>query len=213
MRPYFDFSTRVDSDGLSGGLWLGWLKYVPLTSHPCKRQQQQKQILWSFPDPGTSALNTDGCPKGNPGPASIIGIIRDDRGVWICGYDGKIPDTTSLEAELWSIFKRLSLVRDRRIPRLMVETYSQAAIELIQDKEKGQGYSYNVPPTNRKKVSPRKHLGLGSFSLACDRARRSTAESQKGKTYMAPIQSQELLFNHFCVADLFLSGTLKSEVS
>lgn len=108
---------------------------------PCKRQQQQKQMLWSFPDPGTSALNTDGCPKGNPGPASIIGIIRDDRGVWICGYFGKIPDTTSLEAELWSIFKELSLVRDRRIPCLMVETYSQAAIELIQDKEKGQGIS------------------------------------------------------------------------
>jgi len=87
---------------------------------PCKRQQQQKQMLWSFPDPGTSALNTDGCPKGNPGPASIIGIIRDDRGVWIFGYFGKIPDTTSLEAELWSIFKGLSLVRERRIPFLMV---------------------------------------------------------------------------------------------
>lgn len=72
----------------------------------------------------------------------------------------------------------------------MVETDSQAAIELIQDKEKGQGISGqgNVPPTNRKKVSPRKHLG--SFSLACDRARRSTAESQKGKTYMAPTQSE-----------------------
>lgn len=50
-------------------------------------------------------------------------------------------------------------------------------------KTKGQGSRGNVPPTNRKKVSPRKHLGLGSFSLACDRAGWSTGESQKGKTY------------------------------
>jgi len=55
-------------------------------------------------------------------------------------------------------------------------------------KTKGQGSRGNVPPTNRKKVSP----GLGAFSLACDRAGWSTGESQKGKTYMAPIQSQEL---------------------
>lgn len=59
-------------------------------------------------------------------------------------------------------------------------------------KTKGQGSRGNVPPTNRKKVSPRKHLGLGAFELACDRAGWSTGESQKGKTYMAPIQSQEL---------------------
>lgn len=131
---------------------------------PMQKTTTTKKILWSFPDPGTSALNTDGCPKGNPGPASIIGIIRDDRGVWICGYDGKIPDTTSLEAELWSIFKRLSLVRDRRIPRLMVETDSQVAIELIQDKEKGQGYSYNVPPTNIRRDEAGRSRALVLFA-------------------------------------------------
>lgn len=83
-----------------------------------------------------------------------------------------VPNPTYSEEMIPSILilklKHQKRVLLRELPSLMTKT-------------KGQGSRGNVPPTNRKKVSPRKHLGLGSFSLACDRAGWSTGESQKGK--------------------------------
>ena len=60
-------------------------------------------------------------------------VFRDDRGAWIIGYYGKFPPRTSLEAELWGIFKGLKMVIEQGMTQVDVETDSQVALKLIQN--------------------------------------------------------------------------------
>ncbi|CAI9282219.1 unnamed protein product [Lactuca saligna] len=71
------------------------------------REIMAMKSTWSPPRYNLLKLNTDGSSKGNPGPSSIGGLIRDGNGRWLCGYIGKMKGRsyTSLEAEVWSISK------------------------------------------------------------------------------------------------------------
>ncbi|KAK2983720.1 hypothetical protein RJ640_016624 [Escallonia rubra] len=88
-------------------------------------------VQWHPPSPGFLKLNTDGSAFGQPGPASYGGLIRGEKGEWICGYAGNIGIRTSLTAEICCIYKGLCLIREKNMCRVMIETYCMAAINLV----------------------------------------------------------------------------------
>lgn len=76
-------------------------------------------------------LNTDGSSKGNPGPAGFGGVFREERGHWVIGFYGRLEDCTSLEAELWGIFRGLEMVKSQNMEALEIDSDSASAIALI----------------------------------------------------------------------------------
>lgn len=100
---------------------------------------------WSPPRYNLLKLNTDGSSKGNPGPSSIGGLIRDGNGRWLCGYIGKMKGRsyTSLEAEVWSIFKGLCLIKKKNISKVLIETDCQGVLMLgVQEFDKDQDHHW-----------------------------------------------------------------------
>ncbi|GKD44177.1 ribonuclease H protein [Tanacetum coccineum] len=85
-----------------------------------------------FPGDNILKLNTDGSSIGSPGPSSFGGLIRDSKGKWVCGYMGNITRRwcTSLEAEIWSIYRGLCLIRDKSLSNVLIETDCQAVLML-----------------------------------------------------------------------------------
>ena len=88
-------------------------------------------------------LNTDGCSKGNPGPAGIGGVLRDDCRRWIIGFYGKIQNCTSLEAELRAIHAGLKFIMEQGLNNIMLEADSEIAVKLLNQEE-----SSNMPLRN-----------------------------------------------------------------
>ncbi|KAJ9540640.1 hypothetical protein OSB04_027146 [Centaurea solstitialis] len=92
------------------------------------------KCIWKFPSRNLLKLNTDGSSRGNPGPSSFGGLIRDCRGRWVLGYMGNMSVNggtyTAVHAEIWSIFKGLCLIKDMNLSFLLIETDCQAAIGL-----------------------------------------------------------------------------------
>lgn len=93
--------------------------------------RQVKLIAWKFPGTGKLKLNTDGSSKGNPGPAGFGGVFREERGHWVIGFYGRLEDCSSLEAELWGLFKGLEMVKSQNMEALEIESDSATAINLI----------------------------------------------------------------------------------
>ncbi|KAL4569514.1 hypothetical protein LXL04_025153 [Taraxacum kok-saghyz] len=88
------------------------------------------KFTWTAPTYNMLKLNTDGSSKGNPGPSSFGGLIRDGKGRWLCGYIGKMEGKsyTSLEAEVWSVFKGLCLIKKKKISNVLIETDCQSIL-------------------------------------------------------------------------------------
>lgn len=94
--------------------------------------RQVKLVTWKFPGTGKIKLNTDGSSRGNPGPAGFGGVFKEERGHWVLGFYGRLADCTSLEAELWGIFRGLELVQSQGMEAVEVESDSATTIALIE---------------------------------------------------------------------------------
>ncbi|GMP61060.1 hypothetical protein CsSME_00023673 [Camellia sinensis var. sinensis] len=68
-----------------------------------------KDITW-WEDSCKIKLNVDGCSKGDPGQAGYGGLLQDETGIWIWGFYGKLGHCSSLEAELWAIYRGLTIL-------------------------------------------------------------------------------------------------------
>ncbi|KAL7239716.1 hypothetical protein ACSBR2_005572 [Camellia fascicularis] len=69
-------------------------------------------------------LNTDG---------SFGGLIRDERGAWVCGYYGKLQPRTSLEAELWALYKELTIILQQGLNDVIIETNATQVVQLMEE--------------------------------------------------------------------------------
>ncbi|PWA50939.1 ribonuclease h protein [Artemisia annua] len=106
--------------------------------HPHQHLLHQQEYLfmmksrWMFPGDNILKLNTDGSSIGSPGPSSFGGLIRDSKGTWVCGYMGNITTRwcTSLEAEIWSVYRGLCLISDKNLSNVLIETDCQAVLML-----------------------------------------------------------------------------------
>ncbi|CAL5338789.1 unnamed protein product [Camellia sinensis] len=88
-------------------------------------------MFWSCPIAGKLKLNTDGSSKGDPGQAGYGGLLRDEAGTWVWGFYGYLGSCTSLEAELWSIYRGLTIIIQKGLASIQIETDSKQVMELI----------------------------------------------------------------------------------
>ncbi|KAF5932569.1 hypothetical protein HYC85_028740 [Camellia sinensis] len=88
-------------------------------------------ISWSLPPPGKLKLNTDGSSKGDPSDGGFGGLIRDERGMWLCGYFGKLTNCTCIEVEIWALYRGLTIAFEKGYKDLSIESDSQYAIDML----------------------------------------------------------------------------------
>lgn len=87
---------------------------------------------WNRPTENWIKLNTDGISKGNPGLAGGGGLFRDHTGTVMKVFCFFCGESTSLTAELFAIMYGLQLGIKLGIVRLIVETDSFVATQLLQ---------------------------------------------------------------------------------
>ncbi|GMP89357.1 hypothetical protein CsSME_00040977 [Camellia sinensis var. sinensis] len=98
-----------------------------LTSDPlclsCNEVEDMNHLLEPATKPklfGRIKLNTDGCRK--LGGGGFGGLFGDVAGAWVFGYYGRLQDGTSLENELWAIYKGLIVLLQRGMNKVIIET-------------------------------------------------------------------------------------------
>lgn len=94
----------------------------------------QSQVLeGGSTDIGKIKLNTDGSTRRNGGGGGFGGLFRDEKGTWISGYYGRLEINTSLEAELWVVYKGLTIVLQRGINQVIIETDAEQVVQLLSE--------------------------------------------------------------------------------
>ncbi|CAL1402102.1 unnamed protein product [Linum trigynum] len=105
---------------------------------PCgKRASAPRRVVdiaWSSPPNGWVKLNIDGASNGNPGPAGAGGVLRDGVGHWIVGFVAMIGEAPAALAELWAFFHGLDIAWKSGHRQIEIESDSQLAIQLINDR-------------------------------------------------------------------------------
>ena len=66
--------------------------------------QSEILIRWHSPPAGWTQLNTDGASKGNLRRAGGGGVLRGDKGEWICGFGESMGTCTAMKAEIKAVF-------------------------------------------------------------------------------------------------------------
>ncbi|CAL5332699.1 unnamed protein product [Camellia sinensis] len=80
----------------------------------------------------TLKLNTDGCYR-MARPGGFGGLLRDETGAWICGFYGKLENCTSLEAELWAVYKGLTIILQKGFHKVIIETDATEVVKLLEE--------------------------------------------------------------------------------
>jgi ribonuclease HI len=100
---------------------------------PTNKRHVTRQVRWNPPPEDFIKINVDGSTFGNPGNAGFGGLLRNNRGNWIHGFSGSCGRATNLLAELSAIWKGLQLAWDLGYRSIIMESDSQAALDLIVD--------------------------------------------------------------------------------
>lgn len=90
-------------------------------------------ISWSPPCVAGVKLNTDGCWMESRKLAGYGGIFRDHRGQWLLGFYGKREYSSSLETEIWGIYRGLTIMLEKGYNNICIESDSLDAVQLIND--------------------------------------------------------------------------------
>lgn len=67
------------------------------------------------------------------GKAGFGGIFRNEQGDWELGYFGRMMATSSLETEIWSIYRGLTIILEKGMSNVQIESDSQTAVFLINE--------------------------------------------------------------------------------
>ncbi|XP_035545086.1 uncharacterized protein LOC109020946 [Juglans regia] len=99
-----------------------------------------KQVSWSRPKNGCFKLNVDGSSVGNPGPSGVGGVIRNDKGEFVCGFAKFTGHNTNNAVEVLGLPYGLRNVRDLDIHDVEIEIDSMLVINWLQAKRYGLWY-------------------------------------------------------------------------
>ncbi|KAI8538402.1 hypothetical protein RHMOL_Rhmol09G0100000 [Rhododendron molle] len=86
---------------------------------------------WVPPNAGNIKLNVDGCWYNAERNAGIGGIFRDNHGTWTLGFYGTMKAESSTEAEIWSIYRGLTIILERGLANVDIESDSPVAVNII----------------------------------------------------------------------------------
>ncbi|CAL5424963.1 unnamed protein product [Camellia sinensis] len=78
-------------------------------------------------------LNTDGSTRRSGGGGGFGEVFRDEKGSCISGYYGKLEICTSLEAELWAVYKGLTIILQRGFNQVIIETDAEQVVQLLSE--------------------------------------------------------------------------------
>lgn len=95
-------------------------------------------IKWVPPCAGKIKLNTDGCWYESNRNTGFGGLLRDVSGDWILGYFGKAVCESSLKAEIWGIHGGLTIILEKSMSGITIESDALIAVDLINE-----GHSVN----------------------------------------------------------------------
>ncbi|KAG7579386.1 Ribonuclease H domain [Arabidopsis thaliana x Arabidopsis arenosa] len=101
------------------------------TEQAYKPARVERMIGWVATTAGWVKLNTDGASRGNPGPATAGGVLRDGDGAWCGGFALNIGRCSAPLAELWGVYYGLYLTWDRKVSRLVVEVDSEMVVGFL----------------------------------------------------------------------------------
>lgn len=102
-----------------------------------------KLMHWSPPRWGTLKLNTDGSWYESNRKAGFGGIFRNEQGGWELGYFGRMTANSSLQTEIWSIYRGLTIILEKGWANMSIESDSQTAVILFNE-----GANPNHPQSN-----------------------------------------------------------------
>jgi ribonuclease HI len=91
-------------------------------------------------------LNSNGAAKSNDNKAGCGGVLRNERDMWLDGFAKALGDTTAYMAELWVIYERLKLAK-QRVVKLEVRTYSQVIAQSLHERKNGS--RWGAPSRNK----------------------------------------------------------------
>lgn len=88
-------------------------------------------MRWEKPDIGWVKLNSDGSSRGNPSVAGSGGLIRNEKGEWICGFARRIRITTSFAAELWGLRDGILQCLNPNLCSVLIELDAKSMVDLL----------------------------------------------------------------------------------
>ncbi|KAF7844555.1 putative ribonuclease H-like domain-containing protein [Senna tora] len=97
----------------------------------CKDINYDDRRIWKLNSRGWCKLNTYGSSFNNSGSNAARGSLRDLLGNWIHGFCKHIGFGSSLKAEVWAIALVLELASKLHYPRIIVESDSAIAFQLL----------------------------------------------------------------------------------
>ncbi|OIT04122.1 hypothetical protein A4A49_53967 [Nicotiana attenuata] len=86
--------------------------YHVVVHHRDKGESNAIHIKWEPPPNRSYELNTDGAACHKTGVGGAGGVFRNNRGDCVLGHIRGVPDTTSIEAELHSLWQDLKIALD-----------------------------------------------------------------------------------------------------
>lgn len=107
---------------------------------------QPSSLAWSPPPTGWIKLNTDGVSKGNPGVAGGGGLdlFRDSTGKLLKAFTFKCCISSATMAELHAVFHGLNTARQMGIDKLIIETDSLIASNIMKNGSKEEPSHHNL---------------------------------------------------------------------
>lgn len=76
-------------------------------------------------------LNNDGCCYESNRHEGLGGIFRNEEGRWSVQYYGKFTCINSLEAELWAIYRGVTIILKKGMSQVKIESNSLQAVQLV----------------------------------------------------------------------------------
>ena len=95
--------------------------------------RQETLIHWDPPPTGWMVLNTDSASKGNPGAVGSGGVLRGDKGEWICDFRKSMGNCSAMKSEIKAILRGLWIAKDKDIKRVWVQVDSSTLVGLLKD--------------------------------------------------------------------------------
>ncbi|MBA0607395.1 hypothetical protein Godav_019703 [Gossypium davidsonii] len=87
----------------------------------------------SFMEECWVCLNTDGLERQDEGFTVAGGLVRDQNGRWIMGFNRYLRNCTVTKSKLWGILDGIKLILDRRFERILIQIDSLEAMNTIQE--------------------------------------------------------------------------------